>query len=354
MNSFEEVGQASVGLTEVIARVCRGDESTIARMITLLEQRGPGRIPILKALFPFTGHAQIIGITGAPGSGKSTLAGQLIREYRNQSKTVGVIAIDPTSPYSGGATLGDRVRMQGNHCDSGVFIRSMASRGQLGGLAPAAADVATLLDASGRDRILIETVGVGQDQLDILSIADVLVVLTVPGMGDEIQAAKAGIVEAADILVVNKSDYAGADQAERVLRDSVSLAHRKSGWVPPVIRTTATAGDGITNLVLAMDDYFEQMHDSGLEHTRTTDKWKRRLLQMIREHLMEHLLSADYGPLFQAYAEAIACRHADPYTVVEQLVGGTLERSDLHACRTSGPHGVDSTSDSDRVGATER
>jgi LAO/AO transport system kinase len=334
MHSLVGTGRTAVmKIDDIVDKLRSGDENTLARAITLVEQRALERIPLLKALFPFTGRAQIIGLTGAPGSGKSTLAGQMIRAYRRRNKTVGVLAIDPTSPYSGGATLGDRIRMQNEVCDSGVFIRSMASRGQLGGLAPATADAAAVLDASGRDRILIETVGVGQDQLDIVSVADVLVVLTVPGMGDEVQVAKAGIMEAADVFVVNKSDREGADQAERILRDGVALTHRHLGWTPPIIRTIATTGNGVSDLVVAIDDYFHNLQQGDLAHHKATEKWRLRLLQMVREHLMEHLLNPDYRPLFQAYATAVAERRVDPYTIVERLLGRAMEGSDeLKTC----------------------
>ena len=198
----------------------------LARAISTIEDDRPESRDLLKALFPFSGRARVIGLTGAPGAGKSTLVDQLAREYRKQENTVGIIAVDPTSPYTGGAILGDRIRMQSHHADPGIYIRSMATRGCLGGLARATTDVATALDASGKDIVLIETVGVGQDEVDIVRLADVTVVILVPGMGDDVQTIKAGIMEIADIFVINKSDREGADRVEREIRAMQSLAIR--------------------------------------------------------------------------------------------------------------------------------
>src|SRR3954462_16031457 len=190
----------------------------LARAISVVENRAPGWSELLKALFPHTGKAMIMGLTGAPGSGKSTLVDQLAKHYRRENRSVGIIAVDPTSPYSGGAILGDRIRMQDHHADPGIYIRSMATRGALGGLARTTADVATVLDASGRDMVLIETVGVGQDEVDIVRLADITIVILVPGMGDDVQTIKAGIMEIADIFVINKSDREGAERVEREIR----------------------------------------------------------------------------------------------------------------------------------------
>ncbi len=188
-----------------IDRIRNGDVRALARAISIVEDRAPESVELLKALFPFSGHSLLLGITGAPGAGKSTLVDQLAKAYRKQEKTVGIVAVDPTSPYSGGAILGDRIRMQSHHADPGIYIRSMATRGSLGGLASTTADVATVMDASGRDIVMIETVGVGQDEVDIVRLADVTIVVLVPGMGDDVQTIKAGIMEIADIFVINKS-----------------------------------------------------------------------------------------------------------------------------------------------------
>src|SRR6202007_98833 len=232
-----------------------GAPRTLARAISTVENRAPGWYDPLKALFPHTGKARVIGLTGAPGAGKSTLVDQLAKLYRKQNRAVGIIAVDPTSPYTGGAILGDRIRMQDHFADPGIYIRSMATRGSLGGLARTTADVATVLDASGRDVIMIETVGVGQDEVDIVRLADITVVILVPGMGDDVQTIKAGIMEIADIFVINKSDREGAERVEREIRAMQTLAIRRDDWVPPIVKTVASEGTGIVELVRTVTSY---------------------------------------------------------------------------------------------------
>ena len=221
-------------------RVCSGDVLAISRAITAIENHQPEAEELLRVVFPRTGKAYLTGITGAPGTGKSTLVDRLATFYRRQNEAVGVIAVDPTSPYTGGAILGDRIRMQGHAGDAGMFIRSMATRGFLGGLARATAEVALLLDAAGKDQVLIETVGVGQDEVDIVRLADCVVVVMVPGMGDDIQNMKAGLMEIGDIFVLNKSDREGADRLEQELHAMLSLVMPRDGWQPPVVRTVAS------------------------------------------------------------------------------------------------------------------
>src|SRR3954464_14772106 len=216
----------------LISAVRSGDTRSLARAISSIENRSPGWSDLLKALFPYTGKARILGMTGAPGAGKSTLVDQLAKLYRKQNRTVGIVAVDPTSPYTGGAILGDRIRMQDHFADAGIYIRSMATRGSLGGLARTTADVATVLDSSGRDAVMIETVGVGQDEVDIVRLADITLVILVPGMGDDVQSIKAGIMEIADIFVINKADRDGADRVEREIRAMQSLAMRDDNWTP--------------------------------------------------------------------------------------------------------------------------
>jgi len=276
----------------------------------------------LKALFPFSGKARVVGLTGAPGAGKSTLVDQLAREYRKQGRTVGIIAVDPTSPYTGGAILGDRIRMQAHHADSGIFIRSMATRGNLGGLARATTDVVTALDASGKDMVLIETVGVGQDEIDIVRLADVTIVILVPGMGDDVQTIKAGIMEIADIFVINKSDREGADRVEREIRSMQSLAMRSDHWTPPIVKTVAIEGKGIGDLAVAIANYEQFLQKQDLLLKKKISNWRERLVEMLRESLLERLLSERMkeGDLSRL-AEDIAEHRRDPYSLVEEIVG---------------------------------
>ncbi len=280
-----------------------------------------GRSDLLKTLFPFTGHAQVLGLTGAPGSGKSTLVDQLARHYRKSGETIGVIAVDPTSPYTGGAILGDRIRMQEHHADPGIYIRSMATRGSLGGLARTTADVATVLDASGRDLILIETVGVGQDEVDIVRLADITIVILVPGMGDDVQTIKAGIMEIADIFVINKSDREGAEHVEREIRAMQSLAARRDGWVPPIVKTVATEAKGIVELAASIHAFEDHLKKGSLGVQRNIQNWEERLVEMVRDAMLEKARARmDNGQLAR-YAAEVAEHKRDPYTLVEEIVG---------------------------------
>ena len=238
----------------------------------------------------------MIGLTGSPGAGKSTLADQVAREYRSKNQTVGIVAVDPTSPYTGGAILGDRIRMQSHHADPGIFIRSMATRGCLGGLARTTTDVATVLDASGKDVVLIETVGVGQDEVDIVRLADITVVILVPGMGDDVQTIKAGIMEIADIFVINKSDRDGADRVEREIRAMQTLAMRKDQWTPPIVKTVASEAKGITELAAAVDNYQRYLEQKNLLFKKKVSNWQERLVEMLRDTLLDRLLSDRMQP----------------------------------------------------------
>jgi len=304
-----------------ISRLRSGEPLALARAISAVENRAPGWSELLKALFPHTGKARIIGLTGAPGSGKSTLVDQLAKHYRKEKQTVGIIAVDPTSPYTGGAILGDRIRMQDHHADPGIYIRSMATRGSLGGLARATADVATVLDASGRDRILIETVGVGQDEVDIVRLADVTVVILVPGMGDDVQTIKAGIMEIADIFVINKSDRDGAERVEREIRALQSLATRNDGWTPPVVKTVATEGTGTQELADAIIGYEAYLKKENLAFKKNVENWQERLIEMLRDAMLEKARAQMDGHSLERYAAEIAEHKRDPYSLVEEIVG---------------------------------
>jgi len=275
----------------------------------------------LKALFPQTGHARILGLTGAPGAGKSTLVDQLAKHYRKENRTVGIIAVDPTSPYTGGAILGDRIRMQDHFSDPGIYIRSMATRGALGGLARTTADVATVMDASGRDLIMIETVGVGQDEVDIVRLADITVVILVPGMGDDVQSIKAGIMEIADIFVINKSDREGAERVEREIRALQSLAIRSDHWTPPIVKTVASDGTGIGELVAAIAEYEAYLQKENLVLQHSIENWQERLIEMLRDSLLERARDQMQDGRLAAYAAEVAGHKRDPYTLVEEIVG---------------------------------
>jgi LAO/AO transport system kinase len=303
-----------------IERLRAGDPLVLARAISAVENRSPGSLDLLKALFPHSGHARIVGLTGAPGAGKSTLVDQLARQYRKENRTVGIIAVDPTSPYSGGAILGDRIRMQEHFSDPGIYIRSMATRGALGGLAGTTADVATVLDASGRDLILIETVGVGQDEIDVVRLADVTVVILVPGMGDDVQSIKAGIMEIADIFVINKSDYEDANQVEREIRTLQSLAARSDRWTPPIVKTVASKGKGIAELLAAIQKYDAYLQKENLVLKRNAANWEERLVTMLRDALLEKSRALVSNGDMARYAAEVAEHRRDPYTLVEEIV----------------------------------
>ena len=309
-------------ITTWVDRIRSGDVRAVARAISAIENSTPESVELLKTLFPLSGKARVIGLTGAPGAGKSTLVDQLAREYRKTEKTVGIVAVDPTSPYTGGAILGDRIRMQAHHADTGIYIRSMATRGFLGGLARTTADVATALDASGKDIVLIETVGVGQDEIDIVRLAEVTVVILVPGMGDDVQSIKAGIMEIADIFVINKSDRDGADNVGKEIRLMQSLAMRGDNWQPSIVRTVATEGKGIPELAAAIEEYEKYLDKSGLRQKKNVSNWRERLVEMLRESLLQKLTRENLSEeKLNGYAAEIADHKRDPYTLVEEIIG---------------------------------
>ncbi len=296
-----------------------GDVRSLARAISTVENRAPGWPELLKAVFPHSGKARVLGLTGPPGAGKSTLVDQLARLYRKGNRTVGIVAVDPTSPYTGGAILGDRIRMQEHFSDPGIYIRSMATRGSLGGLARTTADVTTVLDASGRDLIMIETVGVGQDEVDIVRLADVTIVILVPGMGDDVQTIKAGIMEIADIFVINKSDRDGAENVEREIRTLQSLAIRSDGWTPPIVKTVASEGTGIEELAGAVANYEAYLREKNLALHKSVENWQERLTEMLRDALLEKARERMGDGRLARYAAEVAEHKRDPYTLVEEI-----------------------------------
>lgn len=305
------------------AKVRAGEVRAISRAITAIENHTPEAEELLRRLFPHTGLAYLTGITGAPGTGKSTLVDRLAAYHRKRQDRVGVIAVDPTSPYSGGAILGDRIRMQGHAGDTGMFIRSMATRGFLGGLARATAEVALLLDAAGKRQVLIETVGVGQDEIDIVRLADCVLVVLVPGLGDDIQNMKAGLMEIGDIFVLNKADREGADRLEEQLHAMLSLVMPRDGWHPPVLRTVATENKGIEQLAETVEKFRQHFESSGQREEKHIQHWEKRLIEMLESRLLERVLGGKAGEeRLHALAEEVAARKKDPFTAVSEILQG--------------------------------
>jgi len=314
-------------ITTWVEEIRAGNLRALSRAITAVENRTADSHELLKALFAHTGRARVVGLTGSPGAGKSTLVDALAGEYRRRQKTVGIIAIDPTSPYTGGAILGDRIRMQSHTGDNGTFIRSMATRGALGGLSSTTADVATVMDAAGRDLVLIETVGVGQDEVNIVRLADITLVILVPGMGDDVQSIKAGIMEIADIFVINKSDRDGADRVEREIKAMQSLSQRHDSWTPPVVKTVASTGAGVLELAAAIDQYEEFLKTSELGRERRVANWRNRLREMLRDEVLRQIVSGAFtDEAVSRYAEQVASHQRDPYSLIGEIVGELTRR----------------------------
>lgn len=303
-------------------RVSSGEPAAVARAISKIEDGSHDSAELMKDIYQLSRGGLVIGITGAPGAGKSSLVDKLALLFRKRGERVGIVAVDPSSPFSGGAILGDRIRMQTLGLDEGVFIRSMATRGNLGGLARATVDAVAILDAAGYQKVIVETVGVGQDEVEIVKAADVSVVVLVPGMGDDIQAIKAGIMEIGDIFVINKADRDGVYATEKELEALLSLTERNDGWDPPIVKTVATENQGITALADAIDKYRQtQLTASATsERRRAIARW--RIVELLRERLLAQVLASDSSvAMLEKLADEVATRRRDPYSAVEELLG---------------------------------
>lgn len=309
---------------DLVTEALEGNRYALARLISLIEDDGADARDALTALYPHTGQAHLVGVTGPPGSGKSTLVNEFAKALRGRDITVGVVAVDPTSPFTGGALLGDRVRMRDLAGDPGVFIRSMATRGSLGGLAQATSDVIKVLDAVGFDIVLIETVGAGQAEVDVARTAHTTVVLEAPGMGDEVQALKAGLMEIADILVVNKADRPGAAQAARALKMVVrrNTNSDSNGWQPPILQTVALDGTGVPEVLDAIESHREHLHASGLWTKRERMRVETELLNVLQRDLLDRLRARVGEERIRTWVECIAERDTDVYTAARELCEG--------------------------------
>jgi LAO/AO transport system kinase len=323
-------------LTNLSTRIASGDSRAIARAITLVEDDGDAGRELVSQIYPRTGGAFLVGVTGAPGTGKSTLVDRLIAEIRRAESRVGVIAVDPTSPFSGGAVLGDRVRMNAHAADPGVFIRSMATRGHLGGLARATSDAALILDAAGHDVVIIETVGVGQDEVDIVSAADISVVLLVPGAGDDLQAIKAGVMEIGDIFVVNKADREGADRVVQGVASNLALkTYDPLEWKPPILKTEATTGAGVEALWKEVCRF--RLWAAEHRQERRRQRHVSRLRDVLAFSFLRHVDGLLPPAEFDRYVEAVASRARDPYSVVHEIMTRVVAESRTQNVEPRGP-----------------
>jgi LAO/AO transport system kinase len=305
----------------LVERITKGDAAAVARAISKIEDGSADAAALMKRIYQLSRNGIVIGITGAPGAGKSSLVDKLAMHYRQGGERVGIIAVDPSSPFSGGAILGDRIRMQTLGLDKDVFIRSMATRGNLGGLARSTVDAVAILDAAGYSRIIVETVGVGQDEVEIVKAADVSVVVLVPGMGDDIQAIKAGIMEIGDVFVINKADRDGVYATEKELESLLSLAGRADGWEPPIVKTVAIENQGIAELARAIERFREVQKGAELtsERRRAIARW--RIIELLRERLLASVLESDsVTATLDRLAGEVATRRRDPYSAVEEIM----------------------------------
>ncbi|RLF27601.1 MAG: methylmalonyl Co-A mutase-associated GTPase MeaB [Thermoplasmata archaeon] len=308
-------------MRELASKVLKGDTRSVARLITLVENNSRNAANAMKIIHKHTGNAHVVGVTGVMGSGKSTLIYELARGYRKQGKTVGIVGIDPTSPFTGGALLGDRIRMQELACDSGVFIRSMGTRGALGGLTGAIFDVIEILDASGKDVVLVETVGVGQGEVDVVKMADTTLVVLVPGLGDSIQAIKAGIMEIADVFVVNKADRPGVDRAVAELESMLDLKHVEGERRTPVVKTVARKGEGVSELIQKIDNHMNYLKEQNLLELRRRKRYEAELVEIIRRELMSYIFDEKrLKGKIDDLVDRISMKKMDPYTGAEEVL----------------------------------
>ena len=305
---------------DLVAKAQAGDKRAIARLLSVVENEEPGAAGALRELYPKTGTAKIIGVTGPPGGGKSTLVNRLAGAYRDTHARVAVVAVDPSSPFTGGALLGDRIRMHERFLDDGLFIRSMASRGHSGGLARTTARVVNVLDALGHGVVIVETVGVGQEEVEVIRVADTVCLVTVPGLGDDIQAIKAGVLEIADVLVVNKADRPGADETARDLGQMLTLGKLRTEWKPPIVRTSASTGDGIPDLVAAITRHQDWSESSGERERRRRDAARATIEDLLREALVRRLRDRVGDDRLAAAVARVADRQLDPYAAVDELL----------------------------------
>lgn len=305
----------------MIEKILNGEPRAVARAISKVEDGADGAAALMKEIFPRTGRALIVGITGSPGAGKSSLVDKLALYYRNKNEKVGIVCVDPSSPFSGGAILGDRIRMQTLGLDKGVFIRSMATRGNLGGLSRATVDAVAILDAAGFDKVIVETVGVGQDEVEIVKTADVSVVVLVPGMGDDIQAIKAGIMEIGDVFVINKADREGVLRTEKELEALLTLAMRPDHWNPPIVKTVAIENRGLEDLAAAIDSYkdFQKSAPDSKMRREAIARW--RIMELLRETLLAKVLRENgTKEKIEALAVEVANKERDPYSAVDEIL----------------------------------
>ena len=311
---------------DLVKELLNGSRLALARAITAVESEYDEAIDIMKAIYPKTGHARILGVTGAPGAGKSTLTDKIVKQYLQQGKKIGIVAVDPTSPFSGGAILGDRIRMNDLTLNENVFIRSMGTRGSLGGLSKKTSDAVKLMDAFGRDLVIIETVGVGQSEVDIVKNADSVLVVLVPGLGDDIQAIKAGILEIGDVFAINKADRDGCDKLNVEIEMMLDLDSREVKWRPPIKRTIASKDEGVDELVEALDEHFEFLEDSDELTVRRQDRTRNEIIAMINEQIGRRVADVVVASDdFNSQVDAVNQRQNDPYTVVNKVLADVLK-----------------------------